>query len=85
MRAMTGYVSKGSIVADDMVSPALDGKEVIITILDSFRWPAEREVHRQAYTADDIKEAFGLWKDHEDSAAVADYVRTIRKGRHFDF
>ena len=32
-----------------------------------------------------VNEAFGLWKNHDNSISVDDYVRNMRKGRQFDF
>lgn len=31
-----------------------------------------------------INEAFGLWKNHDNSVSVDEYVRNLRKGRQFD-
>ena len=31
-----------------------------------------------------VNEAFGLWKNHDNSISVDDYVRNMRKGRQFD-
>ena len=63
-----------------------EGFNVIITILDPIQ---EEPVLLQYQNPDDdaIKAAKGLsgiWSDH-DSVSVEDTVRSMRKGRHFDF
>ena len=86
MVALKGYVSGNTVVADDFLGNLYDGKDVIITILDTFHAKKQKAVpvKRKIYTADDVKEAFGLWKDHAESENVAEYVRNLRKGRKFD-
>lgn len=84
MVALKGYVSGGSIVADGAVSPAFDGKEVIITILDSFRKTSGNVAGKKRYTAEDAEGAFGMWKNRADIVDVEKYARNIRKGRTFD-
>lgn len=84
MLSVKGYVSGNSIVADDFLPDSFDGKEVIITVLDSFRKPSGQHAMKKRYTESDVEEAFGLWKNHEDSENVEEYVRTLRRGRHFD-
>lgn len=85
MVAVKGFINGNTVVADDFLGNLYDGKEVIITILDTIR-PKKKEVSvsPKKYTAADVKEAFGLWKDHKESENVAEYVRKLRKGRHFD-
>ena len=84
MVALKGYVSGNTIVADGAVPSSSDGKEVIITILDSFRQHGGRATRKKVYTAEDTKEAFGMWKDRADTADVEGYVRNVREGRCFD-
>lgn len=82
MTALKGYVSGGTIVAEDAVPDSYDGKDVIITILDTSRKNKKRIAKK--YTDEDVKAAFGMWKNHSDSEHVEEYVRNLRKGRHFD-
>ncbi len=84
MLAVKGYVKGNSIVADDFLPDSFDGKEVIITVLDSFRKSSGQLEMKKKYTESDVEEAFGLWKNHKDSEDVERYVRALRKGRHFD-
>ncbi len=84
MLAVKGYVNGGNIVADDFLPPSFNGKEVIITFLDSFRRAAPVESKVKKYTDDDTEEAFGLWKSHNEAENVEEYARTLRRGRHFD-
>lgn len=82
MTALKGYINGNTIVAEDAVPDSFDGKEVIITILDTSRKNEKRGTKK--YTDDDVKDAFGMWKNHSDSENVEEYVRNLRKGRHFD-
>ena len=84
MIAVKGFVNGNTVVADDFLGNLYDGKEVIITILDTFRNKKKAKTAKaKKYTADDVKEAFGIWKNHEDSENVEEYVRTLRKRRNF--
>lgn len=84
MTALKGFVNGHTVVADDFLGNMYDGKEVIITILDTFRNKKKaKAVKTKKYTADDVKDAFGLWKNHEISENVEEYVRSVRKGRNF--
>ncbi len=38
---------------------------------------------KKTYTEEDARDAFGLWKDREDCADVAEYARRVRRGRNF--
>lgn len=54
-----------------------DGKDVIITMLDTSRKNKKRIAKK--YTDDDVKAAFGMWKKHSDSENVEEYVRNLRR------
>ena len=84
MTAVKGYIQGNNVIADDFLFDSFDGKEVIITILDSFKKKTKKTTKNKIYTSDDVKDAFGMWKDHADSENVEEYVRSLRKGRHFD-
>ena len=85
MVALKGFINGNTVVTDGVLGNLYDGNEVIITILDTIR-PKKKAAPSKTknYTADDVKEAFGLWKDHKESENVAEYVRNLRKGRQFD-
>ncbi|MBQ3671738.1 MAG: hypothetical protein II921_09750 [Treponema sp.] len=38
----------------------------------------------QSFYDSAVDEAFGLWKNHDNSVPVDEYVRNMRKGRQFD-
>ena len=84
MTAVKGYIQGNNIIADDFLLDSFDGSEVIITILDSFKKKSKKAAKNKIYTSDDVKDAFGMWKDHTASEDVEDYVRSLRKGRKFD-
>ena len=83
MLSLRGYINDGSIIAEDSLPAFFNGKEVIITILDSFKRHTE-QARPKKYTDEDVDVAFGIWKNHNDSANVDEYVRQVRRGRNFD-
>lgn len=85
MYALKGYIDNNNIVVNENID-LYEGFNVIITILDPVQ---EEPVLLQYQNPDDdaIKAAEGLsgiWSDH-DSVSVEETVRSMRKGRHFDF
>lgn len=85
MYALKGYIDNNNIVVDENID-LYEGFNVIITILDPVQ---DEPVLLQYQNPDDdaIKAAEGLsgiWSDH-DSVSVEETVRSMRKGRHFDF
>lgn len=83
MISLKGYVKGNAVIADGFIGNIYDGKEVIVTILDSFRSKKKKTAAKKRYTAEDAKAAFGLWKNHSDSENVPEYVISMRRGRRF--
>lgn len=84
MTAVKGYVRGNVVVAEDFIAPEFDGKDVVITILDTSHAFSEKCENKKQYTDTDIEGAFGMWSDHAEKENVAEYVRSLRQGRHFD-
>jgi len=66
-----------------IIDKVANGEEVTVT----FRGKALAKIipinkKNKSEEKDDIS-IFGLWKDHEDTKKVDDYVRELRKGRRF--
>ena len=63
------------------------GKSFIITILDDvvemLNPAAQNPLDSKRKTA--ARELAGMWASHNISGTVDEMVRTLRKGRHFDF
>ena len=73
MISLKGYVKGNAVVADGFIGNIYDGKEVIVTILDSFRSKKKKVAAK----------TFGLWKNHSESENVSEYVSSMRRGRRF--
>ena len=92
MLAVNGYYDGNVCLIEERVSKK--PQKVIITFLDDSVQNEERsssreenlqalkEVQKLYDSATD--EAFGLWKNHDNSISVDEYVRNMRKGRKFD-
>jgi prevent-host-death family protein len=66
-----------------IIDQVVNGEEITVT----FRGKALAKIvpfkKRVVSTEKDEISIFGLWKDHDQSESVEDYVRDIRKGRQF--
>ena len=85
MYALKGYIDNNSIVVDENIH-LYEGFNVIITILDPVQ---EEPVLLQYRNPNDdavkaAEELSGIWSDY-DPVSVEETVRSIRRGRHFDF
>ena len=84
MLAVNGYYDGNVCVIKEKVS--VQPQEVIITFLNK---PFEKSNKRQTAAEEKkfdaaIEDAFGMWKNHDNSVSVDEYVRNMRKGRQFD-
>ncbi len=52
MISLKGYVKGNAVVADGFIGNIYDGKEVIVTILDSFRSKKKKAAAKKRYTAE---------------------------------
>ena len=84
MLVVNGYFDGKVCVPEKQINEK--PQKVTITFLDE---PIEKpekekaaEIEKKYDTA--INEAFGLWKNHDNSVSVDEYVRNLRKGRQFD-
>lgn len=66
-----------------IIDQVVNGEEITVT----FRGKALARIvpfkTRNTSIEKDEISIFGLWKDHDQSESVDDYVREIRKGRQF--
>lgn len=85
MLAVNGYYDGNVCLVEEKVSKK--PQKVIITFLDDSVQEKEESATKaeeaQNYDAA-VEEAFGLWKNHDNSISVDEYVRNQRKGRQFD-
>ena len=91
MLAVNGYYDGNVCVLKDdiFVKP----QDVIITFLNkhdsslykqkSIKTNDKKELNKQIID-EIIDNAFGMWKDHDNSLSVEEYVRHIRRRRNFD-
>ena len=92
MLAENGYYDGNVCVVEEKVSKK--PQRVIITFLDDSTQTKEKKSLReeklqslkevQRFYDSAVDEAFGLWKNHDNSISVDDYIRNMRKGRQFD-
>ena len=92
MLAVNGYYDGNVCLVEEKVSKK--PQKVIITFLDDFSQKKEKSSSReeklqalkevQSFYDSAVDEAFGLWKKHDNSVSVDEYIRNIRKGRQFD-
>lgn len=93
MLAVRGYFDGNVCLVDEKINQK--PQKVIITFLNDSptqkakkkvsqeeKLQALREVQKSFDSA--VDEAFGLWKNHDNSISVDEYVRNMRKGRQFD-
>lgn len=81
MTAVKGYVRGNVVVAEDFIAPEFDGKDVVITILDSSHAFSEKCENKKQYTDTDIEGAFGMWSDHAEKENIKQNFLSDRK--HF--
>lgn len=67
MTALKGYVSGGTIVAEDTVPNSYDGKEVIITILDK-TFEEDVKIQEKKKALDELHSVFGSMTREEAEA-----------------
>lgn len=64
MTELKGYVSGGTIVAEDTVPDSYDGKEVIITILDK-TFEEDVKIQEKKKALDELHSVFGSMTHEE--------------------
>lgn len=84
MHAISGYIDGNAVIANESIS-SYEGRNVIITILDT-----ARNGQLESQTTDEYKKTIarnlaGLWKAHNNETTVEETVRAMRKGRNFDY
>lgn len=83
LASVNGYIDGNRIVTDETISE-WQGRNVIVTILDSSRQSSTPVAHtggeaeKRRIAAVNLA---GLWKDQEDSLSVEETIRNMRKGR----
>ena len=88
MLAVNGYFDGNVCRIDERVFKK--PQKVIITFLDDFAQSKEKKAKIKALKDmqkiydSAVDEAFGLWKNHDNTISVDEYVRNMRKGRQFD-
>ncbi|MBQ9207945.1 MAG: hypothetical protein IJ158_14690 [Treponema sp.] len=81
MLAVNGYYDGNVCLVEERVSKK--PQKVIITFLDDFVQKKENSSTREE-KLQALKEVQSLWKKHDNSVSVDEYVRNMRKGRQFD-
>lgn len=81
MLAVNGYYDGNVCLVEEKVSKK--PQKVIITFLDDFTQKKEKSASREE-KLQALKEVQDLWKNHDNSVSVDEYVRNMRKGRQFD-
>lgn len=84
MHAISGYIDGNAVIANESIS-SYEGCNVIITILDTTRNKQSENQITDDYKRSIARNLAGLWKDHDNGATVEETVRTMRKGRSFDY
>lgn len=83
MLVVNGYYDGNVCVPDEKINKK--PQKVSITFLDEPLEKSEKSTVDAENNYDDaINEAFGMWKNHDNSMSVDEYVRNMRKGRKFD-
>ena len=83
MHTINGYIDNNVVVVNENIS-SYDGCDVIITILDRTN-TSESVMQSDDEMKKAAKSIAGLWKSHDNKKTVDDEVRSMRKGRNFDF
>lgn len=85
MLAVNGYYDGNVCILEDHVSEK--PQKVIITFLNK---PLEKTKEDENIKTDEeekliaLREVQNVWRNHDSSISVDEYVRSIRKGRQFD-
>jgi prevent-host-death family protein len=66
-----------------IIDQVVNGEEITVTFRGKALAKIVPLIKRIKTTEKDEISVFGLWKDHEQSESVDDYIRDIRKGRQF--
>ena len=84
MYALNGYIDGNAIVTDENIS-TYNGYNVIITILDNTRSRQTTSTKADEKMKSAARNIAGLWSSYHDGRSVEDVVRSMRRGRDFDF
>lgn len=82
MLAVNGYYDGNVCVIKEKIS--VQPQEVIITFLNRPYPKAEKKQLTEEQKLQALHDVQDLWKDHDNSVPVDEYVRNMRKGRQFD-
>ncbi|MBR0475527.1 MAG: hypothetical protein IJJ66_01760 [Treponema sp.] len=82
MLAVNGYYDGNVCLVKEKVSQK--PQKVIITFLNEDIIPEEKKEFSEEEKLKALEEVQELWKNHDNSMSVDEYVRNMRKGRQFD-
>lgn len=83
LTAVNGYIDDNRVIVDENIAD-WQGRNVIVTILDSVSHHVANTIQSDASGRAAAMELAGLWKDHDNELSVEETVRNMRKGRRFD-
>ena len=83
MYALSGYINKNAIIADENIS-SFEGCKVIITVLDAINEGQNGVKISDEGKKKAARELAGLWREHDNKISVEETVRSLRRGRSFD-
>ena len=86
MSAVAGIIRKKQIVLPNGCLDAFEGRNVLVTILDSSPQKSTEQsmTHDVAVTTDPFDSYVGGWQSFNNDIPVATMVATMREGRTFD-
>lgn len=84
MHAVEGYIDGSTIVTDENLS-FYEGRDVVITVLDSIRKSKIETKPSDVLRRSVAERIAGLWQNHNDNSSVDKVVRDMRKGHSFDY
>ena len=82
MLAVNGYYDGNVCLVKEKVSQK--PQKVIITFLNEDIIPEEKKEFSEEEKLKALEEVQELWKNHDNSMSVDEYVRNMCKGRQFD-
>ena len=82
MLAVNGYYDGNVCLVKEKFSQK--PQKVIITFLNEDIIPEEKKEFSEEEKLKALEEVQELWKNHDNSMSVDEYVRNMRKGRQFD-
>ena len=82
MLAVNGYYDGNVCLVKEKFSQK--PQKVIITYLNEDIIPEEKKEFSEEEKLKALEEVQELWKNHDNSMSVDEYVRNMRKGRQFD-